>query len=92
MENQINHYKTKTFTVIIVQENNSQITMIIIDNNHLIEITIVESLQIEEIHKKNSRKLDIEDQTVKITNIEIFIQDQIQTEVIHQITIKIFLI
>ena len=80
MENQINHYKTKTFTVIIVQENNSQITMITIDSNHLIEITIVESLQIEEIHKKNSRKLDIEDQTVKITNIEIFIQDQIQTE------------
>ena len=53
-------HQTKTFRVKIVQENNSQITIKTTDNNHLIDITIAEDLQIEEIHKK-----DIVGQTVK---------------------------
>ena len=39
-----------------------------------------------------SHKIDIVDQTVKITKIGIIIQDQIQTEVITQTTIELVLI
>ena len=55
-----------------------------LDNNHPTNITIVEDLQIKEIHVI-SHKIDIVDQTVKTINIEIIIQDQAQTEIITQI-------
>ena len=48
-------------------------------------------LKIEEL-LNISHNIDIVDQTVKITNIEIIIQDQTQTEVITQIIIEIVLI
>ena len=70
--------KTKTFTVIIVQENHFQTAIIPLDNNHLTEITTAEDLQIKEIHEV-FHKIDIVDQTVKTINIEITIQDQTQT-------------
>ena len=79
----------KTFIVKIVQENHSQITIITKENNHNIEITIVEDFQIEEIQKV-SQQTDIVDQTIKITNIEITTRDQFQIEVITQITMKWF--
>ena len=50
-----------------------------LDNNHPLDINIVEDLQIEEFHEI-SHKIDIFDQTVKTINIEIIIQDQTQTE------------
>ena len=65
--------------------------IITIDNNHFIEIPIAENLQIEEIHK-NSQKIDLIDQTVKITNIETIIQDQIRTDFITQLIIETVLI
>ena len=58
--------KTFTFTLIIVQENHSQLNK---DNNRLIEITIAKDLQIEEFHKIY-HKMDKRDQTVKMTKIE----------------------
>ena len=98
IENQINHfintwkktkiYQTKTFTATIVQENHSLITIIPLDNNHLTEITIAEDLQIKEF-QKNSHKIDIVDQTVKLISLEIIIQDQTRTQVTTQITIGI---
>ena len=81
-------YQTKSFTVKIVQENHSQITIITLDNNHLTEITTVEGPQTKKIHAF-SHKIDIFDQIVKTINIEIIIQDQIQTEVTTPITIEI---
>ena len=78
----------KTFTVTINQENQSLITIIPLDNNHLTEITIAVDLQIKEIHEI-SHKIDIVDQTVETINIEITIQDQNQTEVITQNTTEI---
>ena len=97
IENHINHFintwkktkinQTKTFTVIIVQENHSLITIIPLDNNYQ-KITIAEVLQIKETHDI-SHKIDIVDQTVKTINIEIVIQDETQTEVTTQITLGI---
>ena len=77
-------YQTKTFTVTIVQENHILITIMSLENNHSRDITIVEDLQIKEIHVI-SHKIDIIDQTVKTINIEIIIQDQTQTEATTQI-------
>ena len=98
IENQINHYintrkktkfyQIKTKTIIIVQENHFQITIIPLDNNYLTEITTAKNLHIKEI-RESSHKTDKVNQTVKTINIEIIIQDQTQTEVITVITIEI---
>ena len=95
IENQINHftntlkktkiYQTKTFTVIIVQENHLVITIMSLDNTSTTDITIVEDLLIKEIHEI-SHKIDIVDQTVKTINVEIIIQDQTEIEATIQIT------
>ena len=79
----------KTFKVIIIQENHSQITRIPLENNHLTEISTAGDLQIEETHKFPV-KIDIVDQTVKTNNIETIIQDQTQTEVTIQVIRGIF--
>ena len=79
-------YQTKTFTLLIVHENHSQITIITVNINHLSGITTAEDLQMEEIHK-----IDIVDQTVKTTKIEITIKHQTQTEVTFQIVIDFIL-
>ena len=89
IENQINDfissrkkikiYPIKTSIVKIVQENDSQITQVTLDNNHLIIRTTEDDQQTNEIHK-NPHKTDIIDQTVEIISIEITIQDQIQTD------------
>ena len=84
------NYQTKTFTLLIVHENHSQITIITVNINHLSGITTAEDLQIEEIHKI-SHKIDIVDQTVKTTKIEITIKHQTQTEVTFQIVIDFIL-
>ena len=55
-----------------------------LDNNHPTVITIVENLQLKEIHE-TSHKLDIVDQTVKTINIEIISEDQTQIEATIQI-------
>ena len=59
-----------------------------LDNHHLTEITIAEDRQIKGIHKI-SHEIDIVDQTVKRNNIEITIQDQTQTKITTQITLRI---
>ena len=89
VENQINHfistrkkmkiYPTKTFIVIIIQENHFQITQITLDNNHLIFPIIDADNQTKENHEI-SHKTDIRDQTVGTISVEITIQDQIQTD------------
>ena len=53
-------------------------------NNHPTDITIVEELQIKEIHEI-THKIDIVDQTIKTINIEAIIQDQTQIEATIQI-------
>ena len=68
-------HPTKTFIVVIVQENHFQMIQITLDNNHLIIQIIEDDYQIKEIHKT-----DIVDQTVEIVNIEITIHDQTQTD------------
>ena len=77
-------YETKTFTERIVQEKHFLTHLMSLENNHPTDMTIVEDLQIKEVHVV-SHKVDIVDQTVKTTNIEIIIQDQTQTETITQI-------
>ena len=69
----------KTFIVIIVQKNHSQITQITLDNNHLIIRIIEDDHQTKEAHE-TSHKTDVVDQTVEIISIEINIQDQIQPD------------
>ena len=61
-----------------IQQKNLQITEITLDNNHSIIRTIEDDHQINKIHKI-SHKTDIVDQIVETVNIEITIQDQIQT-------------
>ena len=80
-DKKIKTYQTRFFTVIRVQGNHSQIIRITIDDNRLIEITIAEDLQIQEIHK-NFHKTDTADQIAKIASIELITQGQTQTEVI----------
>ena len=58
--------------------------MILLENNHSTDLTIVEDRQIKEIHEI-SHKIDIVDQTFKITSIEITFQDQTQLEATTQI-------
>ena len=58
-----------------------------LDNNLLTKITTAEDIEIEKIHEI-SHKRHIVDQTVKTINIERFIQDQTQTEVITLIIIE----
>ena len=64
----------KTFRLKIVQENNCQITQIVLDNNHFIIKIIEVDHQFKEIHEI-SHKTDIVHQIFEIT-----IQDQIQTK------------
>ena len=71
-------YPIKTFIVIVVRENQFQITLNTLDNNHPIIRMIEEDHHTKEIHK-NSRKTDLVDHIVEIVNIEITTQDQIQT-------------
>ena len=88
LENQINHfiktwrktkiYPTKTFIVKIVQENHFHITLITPENIHFILQIIEEDHHTKKFHKI-SHKTDIVDRIVEIVNIEITIQNQIQT-------------
>ena len=64
----------KNITIILIQENHFQITILPLGNNHLTDITTEKDLQIEEIHEI-FHKIDIFHQTVKTINIEIIIQD-----------------
>ena len=68
---------TKTFIVIIVQENYFQITATTLDNNHPIIQTIEDDHHTKEI-RTISHKTGIVDHIVEIVNIKITIQDQIQ--------------
>ena len=43
-------YQTKLITVIVVQEKNFQITIILIDSNHLTQKSSAEDLQTEKTH------------------------------------------
>ena len=56
----IKDYPTKTFTVIIVQENHFRITQIILNNNNLKFKIIEDDHQLKEIHKI-SHKTDVVD-------------------------------
>ena len=70
--------------VIIIQENHFQITLITLDSTHP-RIQIIENdHHTKEIHEI-SLKTGIVDHIVKIVNIEIIIQDQIQTNLNFQL-------
>ena len=75
---------TKTFIVIIVQENHFQTTPITLDNNHPVIQIIEDDQHTKEIHEI-SLKTDIVDHIVEIVNIEITIQDQIQTNLNYRL-------
>ena len=93
IENQLHHfistlkkikiYPTKTFIVMIVQENHFQITQIILKNNHFMIRIIEDDHQTKKIYEI-SHKTDIVNQTVKTISIEKTIQDQIQNDLIFR--------
>ena len=58
-----------------------------LDNNHPTDITIVEDLQIKEIHEF-SHTIEIVDQIVRTMDIKIIFQDQFQIEAIIRTSLK----
>ena len=77
----------KKFTVTTLQANHFLTIIMSLDSNHPTDITNVEDLRIKEFHEI-SHGIDIVDQTVKTIDIEIIIQDQIQTEATIRTSLK----
>ena len=76
-------YQVKVFEVIIAQENNFQITILILDHKPPIKKIFTANHQIGEI-QKIFHKICIAYQTTKIISIETIAQVQTQTEIINQ--------
>ena len=72
-------YQTKIYLVKTALVNHSQLIQITQETNHSITLIIEVDHQNKEIHEI-SHKTDKVDQIAKITSIETFIHDQIQTE------------